>query len=76
MAVEVKIPQLGVTMEEGTLSEWLTEEGASVSKGESIYLLETDKTETEIEAPADGVLRIKVTEGETYAVGTVVAEIE
>lgn len=76
MAVEVKIPQLGVTMEEGTLSEWLAEEGASVSKGESIYLLETDKTETEIEAPSDGVLRIKVAEGEAYPVGTIVAEIE
>lgn len=75
MAVEVSIPQLGVTMEEGVLLEWLAEDGAPVRSGDVLYTLETDKAENEIESPADGTLRIKATEGETYAVGTVIAEI-
>lgn len=76
MATEVSIPQLGVTMQEGFLEEWLVEDGVTVTTGDPIYLLGTDKSENEIEAPADGVLRIKQSEGETYTVGTVVAVIE
>ncbi|HVW44611.1 MAG TPA: biotin/lipoyl-containing protein [Amycolatopsis sp.] len=74
MAFELSIPQLGVTMTEGTLSQWLVEDGGTVHAGDPIYLLETDKTETEIEAPVDGVLRIKAEPGD-YAVGTVVGEL-
>ncbi|MEV6348278.1 lipoyl domain-containing protein [Actinoplanes sp. NPDC051851] len=76
MAVEVRIPQLGVTMQEGELVEWLVADGATVSTGDPIYVLGTDKADNEIEAPADGVLRIKVQERETCEVGTLVAEIE
>lgn len=76
MAFEVKIPQLGVTMQEGVLVEWLRSDGDSVSAGDPIYLLETDKAENEVEAPTDGVLRVKVEQGETYPVGTLVAVIE
>ncbi|MEW2622475.1 biotin/lipoyl-containing protein [Streptomyces sp. NPDC048106] len=75
MAVEVSVPQLGVTMESGVLVEWLVADGAQVSEGEVIYLLGTDKTETEIESPAGGTITLKGAEGETYPVGTVVAEI-
>lgn len=76
MAIEVRIPELGVTMEEGTLSEWVAEDGAQVKEGEALYTLETDKAESDIESPGTGTLRIKVEAGETYAVGTLVAEIE
>lgn len=76
MAFEVKIPQLGVTMQEGTLVEWLKSDGDAVVAGDPIYLLETDKAENEIVSPSDGVLRTKVEAGETYPVGTIVAVIE
>lgn len=75
MSMELAIPQLGVTMTEGVLTEWLVQDGASVSAGDPVYLLETDKSETEIEAPIDGTLSIKAQAGETYSVGTVVGEV-
>lgn len=75
MAVEMAIPQLGVTMAEGVLSNWLVEDGSAVVAGQPVYLLETDKTETEIEAPAAGIVRFRVAAGSTYPVGAVVAEI-
>jgi pyruvate/2-oxoglutarate dehydrogenase complex dihydrolipoamide acyltransferase (E2) component len=75
MAAELSIPKLGVTMTEGVLSAWLVDDGAEVREGESVYLLETDKAETEVEAPAGGILRIKAEAGETYPVGTVIGEI-
>ena len=75
MAAELAIPQLGVTMTEGILAEWLVADGAAVATGQPVYVLETDKTQTEIEAPAGGTLSIKAQAGETYGVGTVVGEI-
>lgn len=72
--MELSIPQLGVTMTEGTLSEWLVADGATVSAGQALYLLETDKTTTEIESPGAGVLTIKAEPGD-YEVGDVVGEL-
>jgi pyruvate/2-oxoglutarate dehydrogenase complex dihydrolipoamide acyltransferase (E2) component len=76
MGTEIKIPKLAVTMEEGTLVEWLVADGATVAAGDPLYLLETDKTEAAIEASAGGTVRIKGTPGETYKVGAVIGEIE
>jgi pyruvate/2-oxoglutarate dehydrogenase complex dihydrolipoamide acyltransferase (E2) component len=76
MGTHISIPKLGVTMAVGTLVEWLVADGAMVAAGDPLYLLETDKTETAIDAPAGGTLRIKATPGETYEVGTVIGEIE
>lgn len=76
MATEVKIPQLGVTMQEGEIAEWFAEEGAEVKAGDPLYLLESDKSSTDVESPIGGILRIKAPEGASYPVGTVVAEIE
>lgn len=73
--MEIAIPKLGVTMEEGTLTSWLVEDGAQVQAGQPLYLLESDKTEMEIESPADGVIELVGGVGETYEVGTVVARI-
>lgn len=75
MAAELAIPQLGVTMTEGVLAEWLVADGTAVATGQPVYVLETEKTQTEIEAPADGTLSIMAQAGETYGVGTVVGEI-
>lgn len=72
----ISIPKLGWTMEEGTLTEWLVEDGAPVTAGEPLYLLETDKVENEIEAPATGLLRQAATAGEVYPVGTEIGTIE
>ena len=73
--MEVRIPKLGVSMSEGTLVEWLGSDGETVAAGAPIYLLETDKVESEIESPMGGVVRLLVPHGETYAVGTLIAEL-
>lgn len=76
MAIIISIPKLGVAMTEGSLVEWLVEDGATVAAGEPLYLLETDKVENEIESPTSGVLRRMVAAGAAYPVGTKIAEIE
>lgn len=76
MAEQIILPKLGFSMTEGTLTEWLFDNGAEVSEGELLYLLESDKSVQEIEAPAGGTLRILKTAGETYPVGTVLGEID
>jgi len=63
MATEVIMPKLGMMMEEGTVTLWLKKEGESVSKGEGILEIMTDKANYEIESPQDGVL-LKVLAGE------------
>ena len=65
MAIEVVMPRMGLTMEEGTLLSWLKGEGEYVSKGESLIEIETDKTAAEIEAPGDGYLRKILVEADT-----------
>jgi pyruvate/2-oxoglutarate dehydrogenase complex dihydrolipoamide acyltransferase (E2) component len=76
MAYEVLLPKIGFTMNEGQLSEWLVEDGAEVKEGQPLYSLESDKSAQEVEAPASGRLRIIARIGQTYEVGTVLAEIE
>ncbi|MFM2070960.1 MAG: hypothetical protein RLZZ623_1223 [Actinomycetota bacterium] len=76
MAVPINIPQLGVSMTEGTLVEWLVVDGAAVNVGDILYRVETDKVENEIEAPVAGIIRITGVEGETYEVGTQIGSIE
>ncbi|WP_330255039.1 biotin/lipoyl-binding protein [Nocardia sp. NBC_00565] len=76
MAQELSIPQLGVTMTEGVITEWLVEDGATVQQGDPLYTLGTDKTETEIESPAAGTLVILGEIEVDYAVGTVIGRIE
>jgi pyruvate/2-oxoglutarate dehydrogenase complex dihydrolipoamide acyltransferase (E2) component len=69
------IPSLGVSMTDGTLESWLVTDGAAVAEGEVLYVIATDKVEQEIESPAAGTIKIIGVEGETYDVGTVIAEI-
>jgi pyruvate/2-oxoglutarate dehydrogenase complex dihydrolipoamide acyltransferase (E2) component len=72
----VQIPKLGFSMTEGTIAEWLVADGDEVAQGQVIYTLATDKVETEVEAPATGVVRLIGAEEQTYPVGELIAEIE
>jgi pyruvate/2-oxoglutarate dehydrogenase complex dihydrolipoamide acyltransferase (E2) component len=63
-------------MTEATLSQWLVDEGAPVGQDDALYLLETDKVESEIGAPRAGVLRRIGDEGATYPVGEIIARLE
>ncbi|HET9034597.1 MAG TPA: biotin/lipoyl-containing protein, partial [Myxococcaceae bacterium] len=66
MATEVQLPALSPTMTEGKIVKWLKKEGDSISSGEAIAEVETDKSNLEVEAFDDGVLlKIIVPEGET-----------
>lgn len=76
MATEVLVPKIGFSMAEGTLTEWLVEDGATVAEGQPIYALESDKSVNEVESPASGVLKILMPPSdEPIAVGTKVGEI-
>lgn len=75
MSVQVLLPKIGFSMNEGILTEWLVADGAAVKEGEPLYAFESDKSVQEVEAPASGTLKIIATPGETYEVGTVLAEI-
>jgi pyruvate/2-oxoglutarate dehydrogenase complex dihydrolipoamide acyltransferase (E2) component len=76
MAVEILLPKIGFSMNEGQVAEWLAQDGAAVTEGEPLFLLEADKSTNEVEAPANGTLRIVTETGETYEVGTVLGYIE
>ncbi|MEO1731565.1 MAG: pyruvate dehydrogenase complex E1 component subunit beta [Pseudomonadota bacterium] len=78
MAIELKMPALSPTMEEGTLAKWLKAEGDTIEPGDIIAEIETDKATMEFEAIDEGVLsKILIAEGtENVAVGTVIAMIE
>ena len=77
MKVEIVMPQMGESITEGTLIKWHKKKGDTVKKDEIIYEIATDKVDTEIPSPENGVLvDIKVFEQETVKVGTVVAVVE
>lgn len=76
MAQEVKMPQLGLTMEEGTIETWHKKEGDKVAKGEILLEIATDKITSEIESEFDGVvLKLIAAEGEDVPVQGVIAII-
>jgi len=76
MATQVKMPQLGETVVEGTITRWLKREGESVGMDEPLVEVSTDKVDSEIPSPVSGtVSRIHAGEGETVTVGSVIAEI-
>ena len=71
------MPQMGVSVAEGTVAEWRKQPGDRVEADEPICVISTDKIDTDVPAPASGVLvEILVPEGETVDVGTVLARIE
>jgi 2-oxoglutarate dehydrogenase E2 component (dihydrolipoamide succinyltransferase) len=76
MKLEIKVPSVGESVTEATLAQWYKKNGDLVGKSEPLFVLETDKVTLEIEAEADGALSIRVSEGETVAIGTVVGTID
>ncbi|WP_304440490.1 biotin/lipoyl-containing protein, partial [Kitasatospora sp. Root187] len=77
MAVSVTLPALGESVSEGTVTRWLKAEGDRVEVDEPLLEVSTDKVDTEIPAPASGILAsIKVGEDETVAVGAELAIID
>ena len=69
MATEFLMPKLGLTMEAGTIIDWLVPDGAEVSENMPVLLIETDKVETEVEAGGAGILQRSGRVGETYSCG-------
>jgi 2-oxoglutarate dehydrogenase E2 component (dihydrolipoamide succinyltransferase) len=76
MAIEIKIPSVGESVQEAVLAEWFKQDGDTVQKDEALFVIETDKVTLEVVAEADGVLKIGVQAGETVAIGTVVGSLE
>ena len=70
MPYNILMPQLGLTMTEGSVSSWLKKPGELVKKGEMLFTVETDKVEMEVESEVEGtVTRLTAEEGDTIAVG-------
>jgi pyruvate/2-oxoglutarate dehydrogenase complex dihydrolipoamide acyltransferase (E2) component len=74
--VEILLPKLGFSMNEGVLAEWLVADGSQVDEGQPLYNLESEKSVQEINAPATGLLRILAEPGQTYKVGDVLGRID
>jgi 2-oxoglutarate dehydrogenase E2 component (dihydrolipoamide succinyltransferase) len=75
-ATDVVMPQMGVSVSEGTVTRWLKQEGETVEADEVLLEISTDKVDTEVPSPASGVVtQILVQEGETVEVGTKLAQI-
>ena len=74
--VEVVMPQMGVSVSEGTVTKWLKQPGETVALDEPLLEISTDKVDTEVPSPGEGVVaQVLVQEGETVEVGTVLAVI-
>jgi 2-oxoglutarate dehydrogenase dihydrolipoamide succinyltransferase (E2 component) len=77
MPVDVIMPQMGESIFEGTITKWLKKPGEHVERDEPLFEISTDKVDAEIPAPAAGVLKeIKITEGQTVPIQTIVAVID
>src|SRR2546426_864406 len=77
MAVDIVMPQMGESIFEGTIPKWLKKPGDKVERDEPLFEISTDKVDAEIPSPSAGVLKeIKVTEGQTVPINTVVAVID
>src|SRR5215475_3791594 len=75
-AVDVVMPQMGVSVSEGTITRWLKQEGEQIEADEPLLEISTDKVDTEVPSPASGTLtQILVQEGETVDVGTKLGQI-
>src|SRR5258705_1436730 len=73
---KVIMPQMGESIFEGTITKWLKKKGDRVQRDEPLFEISTDKIDTEIPAPASGVLQdILINEGQTVQINTVVAVI-
>src|SRR5919199_1401489 len=77
MPVEIRVPALGESVVDATISRWLKHEGDAITAGEALVELETDKVNVEVPAEQAGTLtRIVKNEGDTVGIGEVLAEVE
>src|SRR5450432_1255346 len=77
MAVDIVMPQMGESIFEGTITKWLKKPGDKIERDEPLFEISTDKVDAEIPSPSAGVLKeIKVNEGQTVPIQTIVAVIE
>ena len=76
MLIEIKVPSVGESVTEALLAQWFKSDGDPVKKDEPLFVIETDKVTLEVVAEADGVLSIKVAEGENVAIGAVVGTLD
>ena len=77
MAADVVMPQMGESIFEGTITKWLKKPGDKVERDEPLFEISTDKVDAEIPSPSAGVLKeVKVKEGQTVPINTVVATID
>ena len=73
---EIQLPQLGESVTEGTITKWFKQIGDSVAEDEVLFEVSTDKVDSEVPSPVSGVLtEIRVAEGDTVDVGTVIAVV-
>ena len=75
MAVEIKIPKLGLTMKEATVAQWLIKAGNPVAEKQIVCVIETDKVTFEVPAPASGLVYPLASPGQRFAVGEVIGYI-
>ena len=76
MAIDIKVPPVGESITEGSISRWIKKEGDLVRLDDPLFELETEKASTEVASPASGRLRIQTAEGAKVAIGAVVGAIE
>lgn len=76
MKIEIKVPEVGESVQEALLAEWYRQDGDTVRKGEILFIIETDKVTLEVSAEADGILKILSPQGTTVRVGAVVGIID
>jgi len=74
--MDIKVPAVGESITEATIGEWVKSDGEYVQRDEIILLLETDKASVEVVAEAAGQLKIKVAEGETVDIGTIIGSLD
>ena len=73
---DIRMPQLGETVTEGTITKWFKQIGDTVKEDDVLFEVSTDKVDTEVPSPASGVLtEILIEEGATVDVGTVIARV-
>src|SRR5208337_1740970 len=77
MPTDVIMPQMGESIFEGTITKWLKKPGDSIQRDEPLFEISTDKVDAEIPSPSAGTLKeIKIPEGSTVQINTVVATID
>jgi pyruvate/2-oxoglutarate dehydrogenase complex dihydrolipoamide acyltransferase (E2) component len=76
MKITLKLPKLAQSMQAGTISQWLVEEGAVVEEGQPLYVVETEKSALEVESPFSGTISDLCGTEEELPVGSPIAVIE